>query len=332
MDAITRNSRWDREPVVGKDGKPIVARITERDIKIFKLLSRYRFLPFDYIHAFIGGSETNLKYRLNLLYRQPNQYINRPHQQRENADANYRYLVYELDERGAECIGAKKPKHARNFRHELMTCQIAASFELGVRANEGVQLIPWTGIVASGKLPRETRESATPHTIAFELDGKAEYVTADWEPFVIRTDGGFTFFPGFEADCATEPIDATDDERSSIRRKFRGYLNIMERRIYTSHFGAETFMIPIVTTSEARMRSMMALLKRMKPEEHAFRFLFKHIPAFTDRDTPPATGHMLAEPWQRIEGGPFKLLGKIKSPARCDVGAKSGRNVTLARR
>lgn len=307
MDAITRNSRWNREPVLGEDGTAVAVRLTERDVEVFKLLSRYRFLPFDYIHAFIGGSEKNLKHRLNLLYRRPNQYIDRPQQQRENADANYRYLVYELDEKGAKHIGTDKLKYARNFRHELMTCQIAASFELGARSNSAMQLIPWSEIIASGRLPRATRESSTPTTIAFEMDGKPEYVTADWEPFVIRVEDGFTFFPGFEADCATEPIDATADDRSSIKRKFRGYLNIMERRIYRSHFGAETFMVPIITTSEVRMRSMMTLLERMKPGEHGRRFLFKHIPAFTDRETPPATGHMLTEPWHRAGFEPFYL-------------------------
>ena len=29
---------------------------TELDIEIFKLLARYRYLPSDYIHAFVGGS------------------------------------------------------------------------------------------------------------------------------------------------------------------------------------------------------------------------------------------------------------------------------------
>ena len=59
MDAETytlrRNSRWTRDPVVD-DGRAVVAYPTERDIEIFKLLARYRYLPSDYIHAFIGGN------------------------------------------------------------------------------------------------------------------------------------------------------------------------------------------------------------------------------------------------------------------------------------
>ena len=51
---------------------------TERDIEIFKLLVRFRYLPSDYIHAFVGGNEKALSRRLNLLARKPNLYLARP--------------------------------------------------------------------------------------------------------------------------------------------------------------------------------------------------------------------------------------------------------------
>jgi len=52
----TRNSRWSRDPAIGDDGEPVTVYPTERDIEIFKLLGRYRYLPSDYIHAFIRHS------------------------------------------------------------------------------------------------------------------------------------------------------------------------------------------------------------------------------------------------------------------------------------
>ncbi len=52
---ISRNSRWSRDPVDGRGGAPRAVAPTERDIEIFKLLVRYRYLPSDYIHAFVGG-------------------------------------------------------------------------------------------------------------------------------------------------------------------------------------------------------------------------------------------------------------------------------------
>ena len=156
MDAETytlrRNSRWTRDPVVD-EGEAVVAYPTERDIEIFKLLARYRYLPSDYIHAFIGGNAKALTRRLNLLSRKPNLYLARPHQQRESASANHRPLIYELDERGLRVLrerGAAPPpkSYHRNFAHELMVSEITASIELGTRQCGHVRLIPWQEILS----------------------------------------------------------------------------------------------------------------------------------------------------------------------------------------
>ena len=52
-------------------GSALAVYPTERDIEIFKLLVRYRYLPSDYIHAFIGGNEKALVHRLNFSARKP---------------------------------------------------------------------------------------------------------------------------------------------------------------------------------------------------------------------------------------------------------------------
>jgi hypothetical protein len=306
-----RNSRWDRKPVVDDCTKPIVAYLTERDIDIFKYLARYQYLPSDYIHAFMRGNYKSLIHRLNLLSRKPNLYINRPHQQREHAEANHRKLVYELDNRGAQelrdrDIGFSKKKYRRNFAHELMVCQIAASIELGTIADSKIKLIRWPAILASDKLPEATRRLSNPLSIPVGDHCKIP----DGEPIVIVRQLETTTFIFLvqEADCGTEPIDATDNDRSSIRRMFEDYLTIIEQRTYQKHFGANTFMVAIVTTNETRMNSMMALLERMNPGQSAMRFLFKHIPAFTSYEqSAPATGHMLTEPWKRAGYPDFYL-------------------------
>ena len=95
------NSRWDRNPVLGVRGKAAIAKITERDVEIFKLLTRYRYLRTDDIHAFVGGHIKDIGRRLRLLSRKPNVFLIKPDQQRASADSNYRPLVYEIDERGS---------------------------------------------------------------------------------------------------------------------------------------------------------------------------------------------------------------------------------------
>jgi hypothetical protein len=317
MDAIApktrRNSRWDRKSVV--DGaRPAIAYLTERDIDIFKSLARHQYLSSDYIHAFVRGDYKSLIHRLNVLSRKPNLYIDRPPQQREHAAANYRKLVYELDDRGAQVLReydipfSRKRDH-RNFAHELMVCQIAASIELGTIANPRIKLIRWPTILASDKLPDATRRLANPLSIPVGDHRKIP----DGEPIVIvRQFAPTTYiFLVQEADCGTEPIDATDNDRSSIRRMFDDYLTIIQQATFQTHFGANTFMVAIVTTNETRMNSMMALLERMRPDQSARRFLFKHIPVFTSCEpSAPATGHMLTEPWKRVGYPDFCLIAE----------------------
>ena len=325
MDAETyplrRSSRWTRDPVVD-DGQAVVAYPTERDIEIFKLLARYRYLPSDYIHAFIGGNAKALTRRLNLLSRKPNLYLARPHQQRESASANHRPLIYELDERGARILRERgalvsQKSYHRNFAHELMVAEITASIELGTREHSHIRLIPWHEILANEHTPTSTRESPSPASIPvqFTLRGEQQRInlTADAQPFGLeRVNGGkrsYLFFPGIEADCGTEPLDASDADRSSIAKKFAAYTAIAEQGIYRSHFGFPNFFVPFITSTGARMHSMMRLLEKMTGEGGSKMFLFKTFPAFASFETPPrAGGHMLCEPWHRVGHAPLLLI------------------------
>lgn len=316
MDQRTRNSRWDREPKLDSTGKPIVARLSEGDLTIFKLLGRYRYLPSDYLAALTGRSLPALQARLEILCRKPNSYINRPHQQRANADANTRRLIYELDDKGADELRSRglpysRKKYLRNFAHELMACTIAASLEIGAQSSNTIRIIGWHELIDSPQMPSATKQLANPQFLSMERDGRAESLASDWRPFVIERNfhsKSFAFVFGFEADCGTEPIDSGDDQRTSIRNKFVAYLNALDQDVPRRHFGASTFLIPFVTTTKVRMLSMIDLLERLKPGVLGKRFLFKHIPSFTSFEKPaPASGHILFEPWQRAGFEPFSF-------------------------
>jgi Replication-relaxation len=316
----SRSSRWSRDPVL-TDGKPAVARLTERDLQVLTVLARYRYLPSNDIHALVGGNFTALTARLNLLSRRPNLFLNRPTRQRENASANHCHLVYELDERGVAALrgrAAPAPMKAahRNFAHELMICRIMASIELGVRDDSSVRFISWAEILANPHTPAATRASDRPASIPVSFDFRGERLTtevrADAAPFGLerRRDGErtFLFFPGIEVDCGTEPITASDSERSSIYKKFVAYRAIAEQAIYRSHFGFPNFFVPFVCSDAARLASMMKLLERITEGKGSRMFLFKEYPAFSSfGPPPPATGHMLTEPWQRVGFRPLCL-------------------------
>jgi hypothetical protein len=311
-----RNSRWDRQPKLDKSGRPIVARLTEDDLALFKLLGRYRYLPTHYLAAISGRSLPSLQARLEILCRKPNCYIDRPDQQRNNADANARRMIYELDDNGADALRDRgfphsRKKYLRNFAHQLMACTIAASFEIGAGPPSPFRILSWDQLVESPQMPPATRQLSNPQAIPFARDGRQEQLESDWRPFVIERNletKSYIFVFGFEADCGTEPIDTADAERAAIRNKLTAYLTALEQDVPRRHFGATTFMVPFVTTTEARMRSMIAALERLSAGPLARRFLFKHIPSFTSFERPaPATGHMLTEPWHRAGFPPFRF-------------------------
>jgi hypothetical protein len=321
VDDSIRNSRWSRDPVIRQGGAARMTWPTERDIEIFRLLVRFRYLPSDYIHAFVGGSEKALSHRLNLLSRKPNLYLARPQQQRQSAAANYRHLIYELDERGRRVLRERgvpfspKPSH-HNFAHELMTTQIIASIALGVQASGSVKLISWNDILAHPATPIAVRESPTPTAIRVSYShggrGRCDEITADAEPFGLQRiiDGkpSYLFFPGIEADCGSEPLATGDADRSSIARKFAMYLAIAEQGLHRSYFGFPNFFVPFITTSAARLASMVGLVNQLTMGRGSKNFLFKTFPSFTSAERPPpATGHMLTEPWQRVGFPPFCL-------------------------
>lgn len=317
MDQRIRNSRWDREPKLDRAGRQIVARLSEDDLAILHLLGRYRYLPSDYLAALTGRSLPALQARLEILCRKPNCYVNRPHQQRANADANTRRLIYELDDKGVRALGTAgltpltSGRPARNFAHELMACTIAASIEIGARKNDAVRIIRWGELLKSPQMPEATKRLAKPSAIPFLRDGRTESLVSDWQPFVIERNfasKSYVFVFGFEADCGTEPIQSADKTRTAIRNKFIGYLTALQQDVPRHHFGATTFMIPFVTTTRVRMLSMMDALDQLRPGPLARRFLFKHIPTFTSFERPaPATGHMLTEPWRRAGFDLFSL-------------------------
>lgn len=83
---------------------------------------------------------------------------------------------------------------------------------------------------------------------------------------------------------------------------------VADQGLHRSHFGFPNFFIPFVTTSAARMRSMMELLDRLTDGSGSKILLFKTFPSFTAAERPPApTGHMLTEPWQRVGFPPLPL-------------------------
>ena len=158
-------------------------------------------------------------------------------------------------------------------------------------------------------MPAETKRMEHPAGLAaaYEVEGVAyqKTVRADSPPFgiVLNLDdrNKFRFFPGIEADTATEPIQVSNFDRTSIFSKFKAYLAIESNETYRTHFGFPIFFVPFVTTSASRMRAMMDELDRITQGLGSKMLIFK----IANRDGAPC--YLFNEPWERVGYDPILL-------------------------
>jgi len=163
-----RRSRMRRQSI----GKRI--ELSARDLEIFELLDRYRYLRSTFLHALLGGNRTRFIERLGDLYHEG--YIGRPAQQWQFANARYMPAIYDLDRKGervlkeygllsddSPLLSKGRMGACRQFAHQLMIADILASIELGVRQIPALRFVGWREII--DRAPEATRELANPFRI-----------------------------------------------------------------------------------------------------------------------------------------------------------------------
>jgi len=276
--------------------------LTSRDIEIFKLLGRYRYLRSTYLHAFAGGlSATRFKERLGHLYHEGG-YIERPAQQWLFAEARYQPAVYESAEgavRALQSAGiAADDKRTflgdalhRQFLHSLMICEALASIELGARDNPHLRFIGWQEILA--RAPEATRLSPTPFRIAVPTGG---YVVPDGLFGLEYTRAGakaYRFF-ALEVDRGTMPVARSKPGQTSVLSKLAAYREILTRQTHKTHWGVSRLLVLMLVPNEERMSNIVEHLA--KGTEGNENFLFK---ALTSSGTALPVPQLLSEPYRR---------------------------------
>jgi len=308
-----------------------------RDVELFALLEEFPYLPLPYIAELLGArgrtylqrGKTILRYpglraRLTRL-RKDGGYLRCPTQSWQAANSRYRPAVYALTHK------AKKVLHERrqpcpaiplgnDFAHDLGACLAAASFRIGVLPDPRLRFIGAPEILAHPACPAAVRESAAPFDIPVTYAHGDRTVIGtkshDWVPWGIGArlaDGRERriFFGGLEFDRSTEPLETADAGRASLQRHLLSILALLEGG-YRKHFGLPAVFIPIVTTGEARMRSIMRLLMKLTGGMGSKYILFKYVDDFASyAPFPPATGHMLTEAWERVGFEPYSILPEL---------------------
>lgn len=292
--------------------------ITQRDIDIFKLLSRYRYLPSNFLHAFVGGNEAYHKARMTDLFHEG--WLTKPAPQWEAMNARYRFDCYELGRKATAALAERGVQDSRplgtgnSFRHELMVCLIMASIELSARRNN-IALLSWKDVLAMA--PESTREAEAPFAVPMSFAHRGQTfgraLRPDGQPFGLRGSRCF-WFVGFEADRHFEPLHPTDlnSRNSSILGKFLQYRHLVGERLFESRFGLSNVLVPIVTINEQHMRNMVELVLRITDGQGFKWMLFKTVPDFASVEkTIQPTIDLLAEPWHRAGHPPLNLLTEL---------------------
>jgi len=299
--------------------------ISPRDIAIFRLLDRYRYLPSNFIHAFVGGNSIRFKQRLGDLFHEG--FLNRPARQWQAMNARYRPAIYELDRRATDCLAelgvrsGPRVGGSNNFAHEVMVCLVMASLELGCRTGPALRFVPWDELLAGA--PAATRAAANPFAFPLSIaHGAGRHVfdlKPDGRPFAIehiRASGQRRglFFPGLEIDRHTEPLNTFDLERSSILRKILAYREMVATELYKHRLAMPNMLVPIVTVNRAHMENMLRLVLALTNGKGASYLLFKTLPdlASVERTIKPDDS-ILAEPWLRAGYPPFDLVQQLRA-------------------
>ncbi len=311
-----RLSRWSRDPILDEKGKAKIAHITAHDIGIFNHLNpeRYRYLPANYLHALLGGDYSSLRKRLEILTRKPNCFLNRPQQQCHFANANYRHLIYELDENGRSyLIDAPRVPAREFFAHQVMIDTSFASIELGARP---ARIILPAEILAYRKFPAEFRDEAKPFSIPVCINRRFRDRTHHAE-FDYTSDGlrGIEFpdrsyrFIQLEAEHRNR-VNCSNLHQTSFLKKFLALAQIHERKLYQKRWGIPNLFTLVVAPTQERIETMKELILRETGGKGSPHIGFRVVPVLEDIDrklVPDPT--LFTGTWERAGYPPHALKG-----------------------
>jgi Replication-relaxation len=320
---IRRRSRMHR----ASTGKRI--ELQPRDLEIFRLLGRYRYLRSTYIHAFVGGDKTKLIERLGRLYHEGG-FLNRPAEQWQSINARCQPAVYENTAKAEEAahglnVGERSVGLARGrmepnrqFAHSLMICDILASIELGTRQDPGLRFVSWREILAKAQAAVRDAENPFqfPVRITRPFPDKKRHDPVD---FRLTPDGLFGLeydangtktyrFFALEADRNTMPTSRRDLQQSSYLKKLLAYREVVARELYKARLGLPNLMVLTVTVNDTHMRNIMELVESLTTGNGSKLFLFKTLTAFNapgQASTP--TLELLTADWERAGFEPFNI-------------------------
>jgi len=269
----SRLPRFKRAAVV------VPIKLTERDGEIIRLVHRNRFLRSSHIVSLIGGSPQQLLRRLKLLYHHG--FLERPRAQLDYYhQGGSHHMVYGLGNKGASLLKRENGVTARPLpwseknrsvsrlyiEHALLVSDFMVALELGCRKTSGVRLLTGDGrtcrphpfkwrVQVNGRL----KLGVVPDLV-FALDASNQHGSINRSFFFLEVDRG------------TMPVIRKSLVQSSFYRKLLAYEATWAKGLHRSQFGFHRFRVLTVTTSAARVKSLVDACSQLKSGHGLFLF------------------------------------------------------------
>ena len=277
-------------------------RLTERDRAIVRLVHRYRFLRSSQIASLVGINSQGLLRRLQLLYHLG--FLERPRAQIDYYHrGGSREMVYGLGSKGTSLLkqelgsgfhalpwGEKNRSVGRLFlEHALLVSDVMVAIELDCRKIGRVHLL------TDDQLPFKSGVRR-PHPFKWrvKLNGCHELGVIPDRVFALEAEEESpaqkpaVFF--LEADRGTMPVIRKNLSQTSFYRKLLAYQATWTQGLHHSLFGFHRFRVLTVTTSTARVQSLVAACSQLKSGHGLF--------LFTDQATLQKHGDIFSLPWK----------------------------------
>ena len=293
IDARGRRSRFCRQPT----GKPI--NLTDRDIEIFLLLYRYRYLSADRILKwFAPCSKKRLQERLGDLYHEEH-FITRPPAQWKRANSGWMPITYELTKRGLDAIldhrkyltlpepvvshAGLHPTEIRQFSHAAAISNMMLNLETSLQSNSQKKLVFEPQILkrASAKMNRYITDPSIPLTLP-----PSPYMPRQTKPFPCKLKPDALFAIESRSDQETgyrfyaleieieSPLIRRTPKQSSTLKKLLSYQQVLRGELAKEHLSLPNLYLVIGTQTLEKQEAIKKLVEEVWTEEEQTRLLF----------------------------------------------------------
>lgn len=283
-------------------------QLMERDRAIIRLVYRHRFLRSPQIAALIGGNSQPLLRRLKLLYHHG--YLERPRAQLQYYErGGSRSIAYGLGNKGGALLkqelgvafrkvswGEKNRAVGRMFlEHALLVSDVLVALELACRKSGRVRLCMDEELPVPDKARFRWKVTLAGHVRLGVVPDRVFALE------LTRADGSFDrayFF--LEADRGTMPVTRWNLSQTSFARKLLAYEATWSQGLHHSRFGFHRFRVLTITTSPARVESLVQACSQLKRGHGLF--------LFADKSALEHPDILFAPIWQNGRGEPTSLL------------------------